>query len=98
MLAKAGLAAGIEAGAGVEAAYPDTQYQEKGAKVLSDRAAVFSQCDIIVQVLCHGANDNNGASDLPLMRRVQVLVGFLRPLASAEMVQQVGETGGTARA
>ncbi len=95
MLAKAGLEVVIEAGAGVEAAYPDTQYQEKGAKVLSDRAAVFSQCDIIVQVLCHGANDNNGASDLPLMRRGQVLVGFLRPLASAEMVQQVAQTGVT---
>ena len=93
MLAKAGLEVAIEAGAGVEAAYPDTQYQEKGAKVLSDRAAVFSQCDIIAQVLCHGANDNNGASDLPLMRRGQVLVGFLRPFASAEMVQQVAQTG-----
>ena len=93
MLAKAGLEVAIEAGAGVEAGYPDTQYQEKGAKVLSDRAAVFSQCDIIAQVLCHGANDNNGASDLPLMRRGQVLVGFLRPLASAEMVQQVAQTG-----
>jgi len=93
MLAKAGLEVAIEAGAGVEAGYPDTQYQEKGAKVLSDRAAVFSQCDIIAQVLCHGANDNNGASDLPLMRRGQVLVGFLRPFASAEMVQQVAQTG-----
>src|SRR5437660_878487 len=95
MLAKAGLEVAIEAGAGAEAGYPDTQYQEKGAKVLPDRAAVFSQCDIIAQVLCHGANDKNGASDLPLMRRGQVLVGFLRPLASAEMVQQVAQTGVT---
>jgi H+-translocating NAD(P) transhydrogenase subunit alpha len=95
MLAKAGLEVAIEAGAGVEAGYPDTQYQEKGAKVLSDRAAVFSQCDIIAQVLCHGANDKNGANDLTLMRRGQALVGFLRPLASAEMVQQVAQTGVT---
>ena len=57
MLAKAGLEVVIEAGAGVAAGYPDAQYQEKGAKVLPDRAAVFAQADIIVQVLAHGAND-----------------------------------------
>ena len=96
MLAKAGLEVAIEAGAGAAAGYPDAQYQEKGAKILPDRAAVFSQCDIIVQVLCHGANDKNGASDLPLMRRGQLLVGFLRPLASAESVQQIAQTGVTA--
>jgi NAD(P) transhydrogenase subunit alpha len=101
MLAKAGLDVAIEAGAGVEAGYPDAQYEEKGAKVLADRAAVFAQSDIIAQVLAHGANDKNGTSDLGLMRRGQVLVGFLRPLGtplkdgkiSAETVQQLAQTG-----
>jgi H+-translocating NAD(P) transhydrogenase subunit alpha len=96
ILAKAGLEVAIEAGAGVAAGYPDAQYQEKGAKVLPDRAAVFAQSDIIVQVLSHGANDKNGASDLPLLRSGQVLIGFLRPLASAETVQQVATSGATA--
>ncbi len=96
MLAKAGLEVAIESGAGAAAGYPDAIYQEKCAKILPDRAAVFSQCDIIVQVLCHGANDKTGASDLPLMRRGQLLVGFMRPLASAETVQQIAQTGVTA--
>jgi NAD(P) transhydrogenase subunit alpha len=96
MLAKAGLEVAIEAGAGAAAGYPDAQYQEKGAKILPDRAAVFAQADIIVQVLSHGANDKNGAQDLPLLRRGQVLIGFLRPLASAETVQQVAQAGATA--
>jgi len=96
MLAKAGLEVVIQAGAGVAAGYPDAQYQEKGAKVLPDRAAVFVQADMIVQVLSHGANDKNGAQDLPLLRRGQILIGFLRPLASAEAVQQVAQTGATA--
>ena len=96
MLAKAGLEVAIEAGAGASAGYPDAQYQEKGAKVLPDRASVFAQSDIVVQVLAHGANDKNGGSDLPLMRRGQVLIGFLRPLASAETVQQIAKTGATA--
>jgi NAD(P) transhydrogenase subunit alpha len=96
MLAKAGLQVAIESGAGAAAGYPDAQYQEKGAKILLDRAAVFAQADIIVQVLSHGGNDKNGANDLPLLRRGQILIGFLRPLASAETVQQVAQTGATA--
>jgi NAD(P) transhydrogenase subunit alpha len=104
MLAKTGLEVVIEAGAGAGAGYPDAQYQEKGAKVLPDRAAVFAQADIIVQVLAHGANDKNGESDLRLMRRGQVLVGFLRPLgtpgkdgkADATKLQEVAQTGVTA--
>jgi NAD(P) transhydrogenase subunit alpha len=96
MLAKAGLEVVIEAGAGMAAGYPDAQYAEKGAKVLPDRASVFAQSDIIVQVLGHGANDKNGAQDLPLMRRGQVLIGFLRPLAAPDAVQQIALTGATA--
>jgi NAD(P) transhydrogenase subunit alpha len=96
MLAKAGLEVAIEAGAGVEAGYPDAQYQEKGAKILADRAAVFAQSEIIAQVLCNGANDKNGASDLALMRRGQVLIGFMRPLAAAEAVPEIARTGVTA--
>jgi len=95
LLAKAGLEVVIQAGAGESAGYPDAQYQEKGAKLLPDRATVFSQSDIIVQVLAHGANDKNGAEDLPLMRRGQVLIGFLRPLSSAEAVQQIAHAGVT---
>ena len=104
MLAKAGLEVVIEAGAGSSAGYPDAQYQEKGGKVLPDRAAVFSQSDIIVQVLGHGANDKNGESDLRLMRRGQALVGFLRPLgtpgkdgkADASKLQEIAQTSVTA--
>jgi len=96
MLAKAGLEVAIEGGAGIDAGYPDAQYQEKGAKLLADRAAVFAQSDIIVQVLCNGANDKNGASDLALMRRGQLLIGFMRPLAAAEAIQEIARTGVTA--
>jgi NAD(P) transhydrogenase subunit alpha len=96
MLAKAGLEVAVEAGAGVDAGYPDSQYQEKGAKLLADRAAVFAQSDIIVQVLCHGANDRNGASDLALLRRGQLLIGFMRPLAAPDAVPEIARTGATA--
>jgi H+-translocating NAD(P) transhydrogenase subunit alpha len=95
LLAKAGLEVVIESHAGEQAGYPDTLYAEKGGKVLPDRAAVFSTADIIVQVLCYGANDLTGKSDLPLLRRGQILVGFLRPLGTAGVLQEVAATGAT---
>src|SRR6266446_8878387 len=74
-LLKAGFEVVVESGAGVDAGYPDSQYVEKGARVLAERAAVFAAADVIVQVLCYGSNDVNGAADLPLLRRDQVLTG-----------------------
>ncbi|MGB6630862.1 MAG: NAD(P)(+) transhydrogenase (Re/Si-specific) subunit alpha, partial [Terriglobales bacterium] len=40
-LTKAGFEVHIQSGAGIEAGYPDSQYSEKGAKIVADRAAVF---------------------------------------------------------
>jgi H+-translocating NAD(P) transhydrogenase subunit alpha len=94
-LVKADFEIVIEAGAGEEAGFPDAHYIEKGAKILPGRAAVFSTADIVVQVLCYGSNDATGAADLPLLRRDQVLIGFLRPLGSLEMIHRLAGTGVT---
>jgi NAD(P) transhydrogenase subunit alpha len=95
-LIKAGLEVLVERGAGEEAGYPDASYVEKGAKLAPDRAAVFAAADVIVQVLCYGSNDITGKADTSLLRRGQVLIGFLRPLGSLEVVQQIAATGVTA--
>ena len=92
-LVKAGFGIVIEAGAGELAGYPDSDYIDKGAKVLPERAAVFSAADIIIQVLCYGSNDITGKADLPLLRRGQVLIGFLRPLGSQKVIQEIADTG-----
>src|SRR5271165_6391448 len=95
-LAKAGLEVVLESGAGEGAGYHDSAYAEKGGKIVPDRAAVFGAADIIVQVLCYGSNDVTGKADLPLLRRDQLLMGFLRPFGSAEAVQQIPAAGVTA--
>jgi H+-translocating NAD(P) transhydrogenase subunit alpha len=94
-LIKAGFEIIIEAGAGEQAGYPDSDYVDRGAKVLPERAAVFGAADIIVQVLCYGSNDITGKADLPLLRRGQVLIGFLRPLGSHKVIQEIADTGAT---
>src|SRR5580658_5687999 len=83
-LAKSGLEVIVQAGAGVDAGYPDADYVAKGAKIVVDRAEVFRAADIIVQILCYGSNDKTGTNDLPLFKRDQMLIGFLRPLGNVE--------------
>ncbi|MGA7559099.1 MAG: NAD(P) transhydrogenase subunit alpha [Terriglobales bacterium] len=95
-LTKAGFEVHIQSGGGVEAGYPDSLYVEKGAKIVADRAAVFSSADIVVQILCYGSNDINGKQDLPLFRRDQILVGFLRPFGSKDVVEEIAHAGVTA--
>jgi NAD(P) transhydrogenase subunit alpha len=94
-LAKAGFEVLVEAGAGIEAGYPDADFSAKGAKILPQRAEIFRAADIIVQVLCYGSNDRTGEADVPLFKRDQVLVGFLRPLGSAEAIQVIAAKGVT---
>jgi H+-translocating NAD(P) transhydrogenase subunit alpha len=92
-LVKAGFEVLVETWAGAEAGYSDALYVEKGAKILADRRAIFDRADIVVQVLCYGSNDVTGQADLPLLRSEQVLVGFLRPLGSVDVIQQIAQTG-----
>ena len=95
ILIKAGFQVVVESGAGEQAGYPDGQYAEKGARIVPQRAAVFSESDIIAQILCYGSNDVTGSADLPLMRKNQVLMGFLRPLGSVEVLQEIADRGVT---
>jgi len=94
-LAKAGLELVVEAGAGVEAGYPDADYAAKGAKIVPQRAEVFRAADIITQVLCYGSNDRTGKADVPLFHRDQILVGFLRPLGSVTTITEIAGKGVT---
>jgi len=95
-LKKAGLDVIVQAGAGLESGYRDSDYTDKGATIVPDRAAVFAQADVITQVLGYGSNDRNGQQDLPLLRRGQIIIAFFRPLGSVDILKQVAATGATA--
>jgi H+-translocating NAD(P) transhydrogenase subunit alpha len=92
-LKKSGLDVVVEASAGIGAGYPDAEYADKGARLIANRAEIFQTADIIVQFLVHGANDKTGSEDLALMRKEQVVLGFVRPLGSVNTLQQLAERG-----
>src|SRR5579864_6320199 len=95
-LTHAGFEVIVESGAGAGAGYPDAEYITKGAKTVPERAQVFGGADVVVQVLAPGSNDKTGRADLPLLRRGQVLIGFMRPLGSLEIIQGIAASGAMA--
>src|SRR5260370_853965 len=91
-LAKAGLQVVVEAGAGIEAGYPDADYAAKGAKILADRAEVFRAAGTLTpaRVLIIGCGVA-GLQAIATARRLGAVVSAydLRP-AVKEQVQSLG--------
>jgi alanine dehydrogenase len=79
----------VEEGAGVGAGFPDADYTAAGATVLSDHAAVFEQGDLIVKV------KEPQPSELPLLRRGQILFTYLHLAASRELTTALLQSGVT---
>ncbi|MCW5963178.1 MAG: Re/Si-specific NAD(P)(+) transhydrogenase subunit alpha [Bryobacterales bacterium] len=92
-LTKANVEVLVESGAGDAAGFPDTVYQEKGARVVS-RAELFSKADCILQVRSYGADADRG-QDLALLRPGQAVIGFFDPLSFPQRIQEVAASGAT---
>jgi len=95
LLAKSGVEFLVEPGAGAAAGFPDSEYQEKGARIARDRAEVFGTAQVIVQVRALGANPEAGRADLSLLRRGQTVIGFGEPLTAVQEATALAETGAT---
>ncbi|MCB1161239.1 MAG: Re/Si-specific NAD(P)(+) transhydrogenase subunit alpha [Candidatus Krumholzibacteriia bacterium] len=93
-LIKAGAELRVERGAGEAAGIVDGAFTEKGAS-LASREELFAQADVIVQVRSLGANPEAGESDLPLLRKDQVLVGMSDPLGNPQAAAKIAATGAT---
>jgi len=85
----------MEAGAGEASGFLDSEYSEKGVKLVKSRGDVFAQADVILQVRSLGANPETGASDLSLMRKGQTVIGFGEPLTAGAAAKSLAERGAT---
>ncbi len=92
-LVKAGMEVAVEAGAGDQAGFRDSAYQEKGATTKGQRQEVVAGADVICQVRALGANPELGRADLDLFRRDQAVIGFTEPLTAAEPIEALAERG-----
>ncbi|HSS36366.1 MAG TPA: Re/Si-specific NAD(P)(+) transhydrogenase subunit alpha [Patescibacteria group bacterium] len=85
----AGLDVLVEAGAGSEAAIPDSAYAEAGATVLPT-AELYAQADVILRV------QKPSDDEVGRLRSGQAVVGFLAPLIDPKLAATLAAKGVTA--
>ena len=90
-LIKAGLEVHIEAEAGLAAGYPDEAYVKAGATVATDRLAMLSGANVVLQVALAGAAPE---VDLTWIKPGQIVIAFLDPLSHPQAIQELARRGG----
>ncbi len=93
-LAKAGLEVLVESSAGESAGFPDQQYVDSGAKIVSEREDLFA-ADVILQVRAAGANPDAGRADLEHFRKGQAVIGMCDPLGTPHAAEALAGRGVT---
>jgi len=78
----------VERGAGAGALIPDAQYEEAGARMVEDPAAVW-ESDVVVKVA------TPTSEEIGRLRSDGVLIGFLQPLTGGEAIRAIAQTGAT---
>jgi NAD(P) transhydrogenase subunit alpha len=89
-LAKLGYSSVVQSGAGVAAGFTDEAYRSAGVEVLPDAAAVWDRADILVKVRAPEA------SEIERAREGQIVIGFLWPAQSPELLESLKARGVTA--
>ncbi len=82
----------VERSAGAGAGYPDADYAQAGATLVSDHAAVFEKADLVVKV------KEPQPSEYALLRRGQILFTYLHLAASRALTEALMKSGTTALA
>ena len=92
-LVKLELEVHVQKGAGEKAGYLDAEYEKQGAKMVSDRAQLFSSADVLLGVNSLGANLEAESENMNLLRSGQVIIGLLNPLGSPEYAKKLAAIG-----
>ncbi len=82
----------VERGAGVGAGYPDSEYEQAGAKLLDSHAEIFQRAELVVKV------KEPLASEFSLLRRDQILFTYLHLAANRGLTEALMKSGVTALA
>jgi NAD(P) transhydrogenase subunit alpha len=97
-LQKLGFTVAIEAGAGRNANFEDEAYRRAGVEVVADAATLWSSSDIILKVRPPERHPALGKDEVDLLRSGQMLIAFLWPAQSPDLLKRLAEKGVTALA
>jgi len=82
-LVKQGIEIWVEAGAGEASFFSNEAYEAAGAKIISDTATLWGEADVLMKV---GVPKDH---EINQMREGSVLISFLNPLGTPEVIQQL---------
>ena len=85
-LAGSGVEVAVEKGAGAEASFGDDAYEREGARIAE---SVFGEADVVCKV------QKPSEDEVARLRSGSVLIAFLQPLVSPELVRALAERGVT---
>ena len=88
-LVKRGHTVLVERNAGVGSGYKNEDYESAGAKLIDTHEGVFAQADLIVKV------KEPLASEVPLLRKDQILFTYLHLAAAKELTEGLMKSGAT---
>lgn len=80
-LTSLGLTVIVESGAGAASSYMDSEYEEAGAAIETDRDVLIKKCDIMLTV------QTPERAVLDRLKPGTVLIGFLWPIQNADLVE-----------
>jgi proton-translocating NAD(P)+ transhydrogenase subunit alpha len=84
-MTKAGTQVVVEAGAGREAFIDDRQFEAAGATIASSAQALLSEADVLLKV------NKPTIDEIQQMKSGAVLVAFLQPFASQDIIKKLAE-------
>ncbi|MCI4351202.1 MAG: NAD(P) transhydrogenase subunit alpha [Thermoplasmata archaeon] len=86
-LTKGGASVEVESGSGGASYYPDAEYAQAGAKLVSDRTALFASADVLLVV------QPPPPEELDRLHPGAIVVGFLSPSRNLETVKRMQARG-----
>jgi NAD(P) transhydrogenase subunit alpha len=90
-LSQMGLEVLVESGAGAAAFYSDADFQSTGATIVQDTASLYSQADVVLKVQKPTQNESLNRHEIEMMRPQVILISFLQPLTSPELIRMLAE-------
>jgi NAD(P) transhydrogenase subunit alpha len=88
-LTSLGLSVEVEQGAGLDSYFLDTDYEQAGASIATDRSEALSQADVVVRVR------KPSLEEVSQLKRGSLHISFLDPFNEGELIQAFAKAGVT---
>lgn len=89
LLLKLGYDVAVESGAGIDAKFTDSHYQDSGVTVIDDVKTLYDQSDIIIKVRAPENNSVDGIKETDLLREGQALISFVQPGQNEKLMKEL---------